>query len=93
MHSTTEGVIAWAAIGFCAALIAMAWPTRRGKSIAANLATGVVGAVAIAFLGYELRWTHAPFSDASLSLAAAGAVASLLVMHALWGRSVAARSR
>jgi uncharacterized membrane protein YeaQ/YmgE (transglycosylase-associated protein family) len=93
MHSTSEGVVAWAAIGFCAALIAMAWPTRRGKSIAANLVTGIVGAVVIALVGYELNWTRGPFSNASFSLAAAGAVASLFVMHAVWGRALAARSR
>ena len=91
MHSNFEGVVAWIALGFCAALIAMAWPMRRGNSVVANFGVGVLGALAVGSIGFAM--TGSTFSNTSLCLAVAGAIASLLAMHVVWARVVGARLR
>jgi uncharacterized membrane protein YeaQ/YmgE (transglycosylase-associated protein family) len=91
IHSNFEGVVAWIALGFCAALIAMAWPMRRGNSVVANFGVGVLGAVVVGAVGFAL--SGSTFSNTSLALAVTGAFASLLAMHVVWARAVAPRLR
>jgi|HubBroStandDraft_1064217.scaffolds.fasta_scaffold20062_5 uncharacterized membrane protein YeaQ/YmgE (transglycosylase-associated protein family) len=80
-----DDVMAWAAIGAAASLVAMAHPFRRGAAgIALNLAAGVAGAVVGGFIGALAMPGAFPHARPwQLFFSALGAMAGLFLTHAV----------
>jgi uncharacterized membrane protein YeaQ/YmgE (transglycosylase-associated protein family) len=87
-------VLAWVCIGLAASLAGCIWPFRRGVGgLVVNAIAALAGAVGagLVFVAATQRPANAP---ATLAVAAIGAVAALLLVHASWsllGRTAAAR--
>jgi hypothetical protein len=89
MRLTAADVLGWMAIGAAASLAGMIWPFRRGVlGVVVNLCAGVGGAVMAALLSYLLVPPPRGAGMTRLFFAAAGAIASLGLAHAIWIRRV-----
>jgi len=80
-----DHVYGWVCIGLAAAFGAWIWPFRRGLAgLAVNAGLGVAGAVGAALLGVSLGLLGSPRDPLALPMAAVGALALLVIAHALW---------
>jgi uncharacterized membrane protein YeaQ/YmgE (transglycosylase-associated protein family) len=88
---STAPWFAWIVIGVAASLAGMVWPFRRGAlGIAANIASGVVGAIAGGLVSYWLLpWSRQGNTSARLFFAALGALTCLVALHVAYRRRVA----
>jgi uncharacterized membrane protein YeaQ/YmgE (transglycosylase-associated protein family) len=79
---TIDTLLAYMAIGLCAALAAMMWPFRRGAiGLLVEIGAGVGGAVGLAAASYAFFPASSPVH---LLFATVGAITVLLTTHGLW---------
>jgi hypothetical protein len=87
-------VLAWVCIGLAASLAGCIWPFHRGAAgLVVNALASLVGAVGAALV-FASTVHGAWEAPVTLGVAAVGAIAMLLVVHAVYGllwRPVAAR--
>jgi hypothetical protein len=81
-------IIGWVCIGLAAALVGAIWPFRRGvMGFVINASVAVFGAVGAALLGVPLGAYASSRDPMALPVAGLGAVAMLIAVHLLWGRT------
>ncbi len=85
MNTLVDSIFGWIAIGAAASFAGMMWPFQRGAAgIALNLFLGIAGAVLFGLVSLLiLSGPHAVTGH--LGFAAAGAIATLWIAHAVRG--------
>jgi uncharacterized membrane protein YeaQ/YmgE (transglycosylase-associated protein family) len=90
-----DDVMAWAAIGAAASLVAMTHPFRRGAAgIALNFAAGMAGAVMGGFIGALAMPGAFPHARSwQLFFSALGGIGALVLTHTMHARPRLSKAR